>query len=264
MRLRDRAVLVFLVGHLFCWAPTPALGVLKANRVVDDTEGRRVFLAEDVKIFDFPAQDHEGLHSSNVPYIRGIQRILTPMGDWNLLPIEDGSGGVFKNTASVNLCLDRVVIRTRQRSYQMDARPHIESWRLSIVMQHEMIGRRFSCLRQHYDGTGEVGIYPSSFAGLEVVGSKFVCFQRCIPLALVDVDGVDSDAEGGEFKESLPEAQPLPKSWFLLGSIALLLGAWGWTNLREGCRLPWSGICFLLGLGLWGWAMSLATGVSLF
>ena len=38
---------------------------------------------------------------------------------------------------------------------------------------------------------------------------------------------------------------------------------WGWYNLRNEQNLPWSGIAFLVGMGMWGWACSLYTGVSL-
>ena len=102
-----------------------------------------------------------------------------------------------------------------------------------------------------WDELKPINPYPSSLPSLKVFGAEYIGSIGGVPLALVDMDGIEANAESNNLKQPLPERPSFHKNeaW-VLALIAVLLAGWGWINLRSERCLPWSGVSFLVGMGL--------------
>jgi len=81
---------------------------------------------------------------------------------------------------------------------------------------------------------------------------------KVLPLEVSDDSVADGEWYSNHFEESFPPLHGLIPGLLGLGGIF-----WGWWNLRFERRLPLSGIIFLIGCVLWGYACLIILPLSI-
>jgi len=127
-----------------------------------------------------------------------------------------------------------IVANNRRSSYYN----HPQSWAFPKVSYLHWYSRA----RYFFAQQATLNFNPGALFNLEVISQIF-------PLK-VGYNGItDGEGESGYLKNRLP-----PIKGLIPGIIGLLGIAWGWWNLRMERRLPASGIVFVIGIALWGYA----------